>query len=302
MSLRRPRVRLAAACAVCLLTSTVAGAARADDVPTSRPLRWDPEWSHAGAADYVLGGLGLGVLGAETIWLQPQQPSLHWSGPILFDKDVRGVLHGSAPVRDGATTVSWALLGANIAYPVVVDVPYAWSRYGTQLAWDLFWQDTVALSLVSATDLAVRDLVGRARPFVSDCLAAGGSNAACMGNNTEAARAFPGGHVAVATTGATLTCTQHLSLHLYGEPWDAVTCGSAIVVDVTMGVLRIVTDNHWASDIVAGGLLGFAFGWGIPVLLHLHPIGGSRSDTGVLLAPVPIAVDHGAGIGVTGML
>jgi membrane-associated phospholipid phosphatase len=277
-----------------VLTSTVAGAARADDVP---------EWSHAGAADYVLGGLGLGVLGAESIWLQPQQPSLHWTGPILFDQGVRDVLRGStAQVRDDATIVSWALLGANIAYPVVVDVPYAWSRYGKQLAWDLFWQDAVALSLASATDLAVRDLVGRARPAVSDCLAAGGSNAACMGNNTEAARAFPGGHFAIATTGASLTCTQHLSLHLYGEPWDAVTCGSAIGVDVTMGVLRIVTDNHWATDIVAGGVLGFAYGWGIPVLMHLHPIGGSRSDTGLLLAPVPIAVDHGAGIGVTGML
>jgi membrane-associated phospholipid phosphatase len=279
-----------------------AGSARADDAPIDRPLRWDPQWSHAGAADYVLGGLGLGVVGAESIWLQPQQPSLHWTGPILFDQDVRDVLRGStAQVRDDATILSWTLLGANIAYPVAVDVPYAWSRYGRQVAWDLFWQDAVALSLVSATDLAVRDLVGRARPAASDCLAAGGSNAACMGDNTEAARAFPGGHVAIATTGATLTCTQHLSIHLYGAPWDAVICGSAIGVDVTVGMLRIVTDNHWASDIVAGGVLGFAFGWGIPVLMHLHRH-GEPGSTGVLLVPVPLAIDHGAGIGVTGML
>ena len=299
MSARGLRAGIAAACVVL----SAGGSARADDVRPDRPLRWDPEWSHAGVADYFIGGLGLGVLGAESIWLQPEQPSLHWSAPILFDRDVRDVLRGStAQVRDDATIVSWVLLGANLAYPVAVDVPYAWSRYGRQIAWDLFWQDAVALSLVSATDLAVRDLVGRARPPVTDCLAAGGAAAACMGNNTESARAFPGGHVAIATTGATLTCTQHLAMHLYGAPWDAVTCGSAIGVDVTMGVLRIVTDNHWASDIVAGSVLGFAFGWGVPVLMHLHPIGGSRNDTGILLAPVPIAVDHGVGFGVTGML
>ncbi len=299
MSLCRLRAGLAAAC---LLVST-AGTARADDGPAGRSLRWDPEWSHAGVADYVLAGVGFGTLTAESIWLQPQQPSLHWTGPVLFDQGVRDLLRGSTvQVRDDAAIASWAMLGVNIAYPALVDVPYAWSRYGRQLAWDLFWQDAVALSLVSATDLAVRDLIGRARPPVSDCLAAGGSTAACMGGNTEAARAFPGGHVAIATTGATLTCTQHLALHLYGAPWDGVTCGGAIAVDVTMGALRIVTDNHWATDIVAGGVIGVAFGWGVPVLMHLHPIGGSRSDTGILLAPVPIAVDHGAGIGVTGML
>ncbi|HEX8795177.1 MAG TPA: phosphatase PAP2 family protein [Polyangiaceae bacterium] len=299
MSPRPFRLALAAACVLLC----AAGTARADDVPSSRPLRWDPQWSHAGAADYVLGGVGLGVLGAEAVWLEPQQPTLHWSAPFLFDQDVRDVLRGSTPqVREDATVASWALLGMNIAYPVVVDVPYAWSRYGKELAWDLFWQDAVALSLVSATDLALRNLVGRARPPVSECLAAGGSASQCLGSNTEATMSFPGGHVAVATTGATLTCTQHLSMHLYGAPWDAVTCGSAIGVDVTMGMLRIVTDNHWTSDILAGGLLGFAFGWAMPLLMHLHRHGEPGADTGILLAPVPIAVDHGAGIGVTGMM
>lgn len=299
MSSRRLRAGLAAAC----LVVCTAASSRADEVPATPPLRWDPQWSHAGVADYVLGGIGLGALGAEAVWLEPQQPPLHWTGPILFDQDVRDLLRGStAQVRENAALASWIMLGANIAYPVVVDVPYAWSRYGKQLAWDLFWQDAVALSLVSASDLAIRNLVGRARPPVSDCLAAGGSAATCLGNDTEATMAFPGGHVAIATTGATLTCVQHLSMHLYGAPWDAVTCGSAIGVDFTMGVLRIVTDNHWASDIVAGAVLGFAFGWGVPFLMHLHPPGEPGGGTGILLAPVPIVVDHGGGIGVTGLL
>jgi membrane-associated phospholipid phosphatase len=299
VSLRRSCVALAS---TCLLTSA-AGTARGDDPPGSSTLRWDPEWSHAGAGDYVLGGLGLAVLGAEAVWLEPEQPPLHWTGPILFDRDIRDLLRGStAQVRYDAGVASWVMLGVDVAYPVVVDVPYAWSRYGKQVAWDLFWQDAVALSLVSATDLAVRNLVGRARPPVSDCLAAGGSASQCLGSDTEATMSFPGGHVAIATAGAALTCTQHLSMHLYGDPWDVLTCGSAIGVDVTMGVLRIVTDNHWASDILAGGVLGFAFGWGVPVLMHLHRHLESRGETGILLAPVPIVVDHGAGIGVTGML
>jgi len=275
--------------------------AHADEPSTVPSLRWDPAWTHAGPADYVLTGAGVGGLLLEAAFVEPKQPPLRWTGPILFDGAVRRLLRGStAEVRADATTASWALLGLAVAYPVVVDVPYAWKRYGPTVAWDLFWQDAVALSLVSATDMAVRDLAGRARPEVSDCLASGGSTTQCLGNNNEATRSFPGGHVAIATTGTVLVCMQHLSLHLYGDPWDALTCAAAIVNDAADGTLRIVTDNHWATDIVAGGVLGLAIGWGMPVVMHLHKPAASQPPSAALLPPVPMVVNHGAGLGVSG--
>jgi membrane-associated phospholipid phosphatase len=229
---------------------------------------------------------------------QSQRPPLHWSGPILFDEAVRNLLRGSTPgVRSEAATVSWVLLPVVISYPVI-DVPYSWVRYNPTVAWDLFWQDATALSLATAFDLNLRDLVGRARPPETACLAGGGSAATCLGSNEEATRSFPGGHVLIVTTGAALTCTQHLSMHLYGAPWDALACATSVTADVAVGTLRIVSDDHWATDILAGGLLGVAFGWGVPTLMHLH--GHSSADPTSHLLPIAVPVQHGVGAGVTG--
>jgi membrane-associated phospholipid phosphatase len=275
--------------------------ARAGNADPDDPLRWDLAWTHAGPADYTLSGVGLGALALEAGFLQSRQPPLHWRGPILFDQAVRDLLRGStAGVRDAAAAVSWSLLGLEVADPLFIDVAYAWKRYGRGLAWDLFWQDATAISLASAADLALRDLVGRARPPVSDCLAAGGSTSHCLGSNPEATRSFPGGHIAIATTAAALVCTQHLSLHLYGPPWDALACGAAVTVDAAIGTLRLVTDNHWATDIVAGSAFGLAVGWGVPVLMHLQGRARSQGDLRPGLIPAPIAVRHGAGLAVTG--
>lgn len=295
MSLRCRTIGLAI-----LLALLGSSTARATD-GVSLPAQWDPRWTHAGPDDYALTGGGLATLAFEATFLQGEQPALHWTGPILFDRAVRDVLRGStAQTRDAAAVASWSILALDIAYPLF-DVPYAWRRYGSALAWDLFWQDATAISLVSATDLALRDVIGRARPMVSDCLAAGGSASNCLGDNTEATRSFPGGHFAIATTAAVLVCTQHLAIHLYGSPWDALTCATALTVDAAVGTLRLVTDNHWASDILAGGALGFAFGWGVPVVMHLHAHAARSGPAPLAIAvPMPLSVHHGAGLGITG--
>lgn len=279
----------------------VTSASRADDTSETGPLRWDPAWSHAGPADYLLTGVGLAGLAFELAFLQSHQPALRWTQPILFDEDVRNLLRGStAGTRRAAETAAWVLLVPDVAYALVVDVPYAWSRYGSGVARDLFWQDTTALSLATAVDIVIRDSVGRARPNVSACLTAGGTPSSCLGSSTEATRSFPGGHFAVATTGAVLLCTQRLSMHLYGSPEDALACAAGLTAAAAVGTLKMVADDHWATDILAGGALGFAFGWGVPVVMHLHGSASSK-EPGVTWAPTPIAVDRGAGLGVIGL-
>jgi hypothetical protein len=93
------------------------------------------------------------ALGLEFALLQFRQPPLHWSGPILFDEAARNYFRGSTPqIRAGATTASWTLLGTEMAYPLAVDIPYAWSRYGKRVASDLLWQDATAMSISAAAD------------------------------------------------------------------------------------------------------------------------------------------------------
>ncbi len=279
---------------------TTASSARADDRSTTGPLRWDPAWTHAGPADYALTIFGVGDVLIYEPFLQNKQPPLLWTKPILFDVAVRNLLRGSTPAaRSEAATVSWGFFGLVLAYPVI-DIPVAGKRYGAQLAWDLAWQDATTISLATAFDLNLRDLFGRARPPVWACLQAGGSTTQCLGTSGEATRSFPGGHVLMVTAAAALTCTQHLSMHLYGAPWDAIVCAAAIAADTTVGVLRIVTDDHWASDILAGGLLGTAFGWAVPTLMHLRATSTSPTGVAAHLAPIAIPIARGGGAGVTG--
>ena len=280
------------------LALTATGAARADD-PPQPPLRWDPAWSHAGPVDYVMGGAGLVTLGVETVLLQSRIEQPRWEGALLpLDKPVQELFRGrSAAARNEAADASWAFWWAELGYPTLVDVPYAWARYGRQVAWDLLWQDAVSLSLSAVFDFTLRDVIARVRPINQECLDSGGKNCLSAPENT---RSFPSGHVSEASTAAALICTQHLTMHLYGSPGDELVCADAIAADVGLGVLRLVTDNHYLSDEIGGAAIGLAFGWGLPVLMHLH--GHAATDdgkAGLLIAPYPMVLDHGAGLGAT---
>lgn len=282
---------------------SVSGVCRADDQPGQLPLRWDPAWTHAGVWDYSLTGVGLATVGIETVLLQNVTVPPRWIGPILFDSAVHNLFRAdAAKLYTGVQIASWSIWFTLVGYPLAVDVPRAWLRYGRQVAWDLFWQDATTLSLSGAADLSLRDSISRLRPGNTDCLNAGGTN--CL-NGPEASRSFPSGHVSETSTATALICTQHLTMHLYGSPWDAVTCASAIAADTADGVLRLVGDDHWATDVLAGAALGVAFGWGVPVLMHLHghaPDDRTYAESpSVLIAPVPLALSHGAGLGVAVM-
>jgi len=290
------------------LAFAVADAARAEpagqgpDQPRHRP-RWDRAWTHHGVWDYSLAGTSALAVVVEGVVLQPIRPPLRWTAPILFDADVRGALRASsASTRNTLEDVSWALWGMQIAYPVLVDVPFAWARGDHQLAVDLFWQDAATLTFAAAVDLGLRDLAGRARPRVYDCLSGGGTH--CL-DDVESTRSFPGGHIVNSTAASVLACTQHLSMELYGGPWDAVACATTVASDVTLAVLRIVSDNHWATDQIAGMAIGGLIGWGVPYVMHLHGHARSsasgRDGPSVIAVPMPVPLDHGAGLQVTGI-
>ncbi len=259
-----------------------------------------PSWPHAGPDSYALTMFAVGGLAVYVPLGQFREPPLHWTGPILFDTPVRNLFRGKTDSeRSTADKISWVLFMAQAAYPVVVDVPYAWAKYGGRAAWDLLWQDGTALTLASLFDLTFRDVVGRARPQTDDCLASGANN--CLTLGTEVTRSFPGGHVAISTTAAVLTCTQHLGLHLYGGPWDAITCASGIAVDGAVGALRLVADAHYATDILAGYALGVLIGWGIPLLVRVHQGSDESSKPpAVVVSPMPVTAERGGGLGLQG--
>lgn len=281
--------------------AVVAGApfssARAEDGAV-----WDPAWGHSNAWDYTVGGVAATAFTVELAALQGTQAPLRWTNPILFDADVRSALRISDQgTRDAVDLATWGLLTAQIAYPVVVDAPYAWARYGFWLARDLFWQDAATLFLAGALDFALRDVAGRARPYVYECLHDGGSEATCV-TNPESVRSFPGGHVLTATAASVLTCTQHLYVHLYGGSWDAILCAMTLASDAAVSVMRIAVDSHWATDEIAGIAIGALIGWGVPYVMHFHRhTRGSARPPPVLVMPAPVGYEGGGGLGVVGL-
>jgi membrane-associated phospholipid phosphatase len=277
-------------------TTAVARADPAGPPAPQPPLVWDPAWTHAGTWDYALAGTATAAVAVEIGVFQDIRPPLRWTDPILFDTNVRDALRspsdGTRKAYNYAASVLW---GVQLSYPVVVDVPYAWAHYGRQVAWDLFWQDAVTEIVAGAVDAALRDLAGRARPYVYDCLRQGGAN--CL-ESPESTRSFPGGHFANSTADALLLCTQHLYMHLYGGPWDGLACALTLASNFTIGVMRIVSDDHWVSDEIFGGTLGALIGWGVPYAMHLH---GHASMGSALVVPMPLQFDHGGGLGVVGL-
>ncbi len=294
------------------LGTTRAGHADAVGEPSSDPpghhVHWDAGWTHSNPWDYALAGASATTLIVEAFVLQPLRPPLRWTGPILFDAAVRSAVRTTnVSARTTLEDVSWVLWGMQVAYPLLVDVPLVWAHGDHGLARDLFWQDAFVLTFSGAVDFGLRELAGRARPLVYDCLSRGGTN--CL-DSDESTRSFPGGHVLNSTAASVLTCTQHLYMDLYGGPWDGVACATTLASDLAIAVMRTVSDNHWATDQVAGMAIGGLIGWGMPYVMHLrnhqapaHAKGdadASESPT-VIAVPMPMYFEHGGGLEVTGI-
>jgi membrane-associated phospholipid phosphatase len=264
---------------------------------TKPRVHWDKAWTHANAWDYTLAGVFATTVTVELAVFQPMRPPQRWTDPILFDVDVRRALRVSdSGTRSTLEYVAWGIWFAQVGYPLLVDVPYAWAHYGSRVAADLFWQTAVTLTVAGAIDGVLRDVSGRLRPDVYDCWVMGRSD--CLAG-VDSTRSFPGGHLINSAAAAGLVCTQHLTMRLYGGPWDAVTCASMITASLTLATMRIMSDNHWATDQIVGGALGGFIGWFVPWIMHLH--GHAVIDAKpppALVVPVPVAFERGAGAGV----
>jgi membrane-associated phospholipid phosphatase len=75
-------------------------------------------------------------------------------------------------------------------------------------------------------------------------------------------------------------------------PWIAVGTGAAASA---AGVLRIVGDMHWATDVITGAVVGTGIGVAVPVLLH-----GRTTDSPTSSVVAPLLGSTGRGVMVSG--
>jgi membrane-associated phospholipid phosphatase len=172
-----------------------------------------------------------------------------------------------------------------------------WYRGSRDVAEEMALIDLETLAISGAVQGATNVFVSRERPYGRDCgTDALPSNAVdCDGSSHY--RSFFSGHSAFSFTGAALICIHHFENELLGEPWDGLSCLGGYAVAATTASFRVVSDVHYASDILTGALVGTLVGYGVP-LLHYRSAGESASKTqGVRLTLVPAA----GGLGVLGI-
>jgi membrane-associated phospholipid phosphatase len=271
----------------------IAGTARAD--PSG--VRWNPDWPRFRPSEYALtAGLAFNV--AEVVFLYPA-PQTNWEGGILFDDAVRDALVLSS--RDGRATaakVSDDIYYALAAYPLLVDTALVtWGLHGaSDVAFQMMLINFESYALTGAVALAA-EKVGRVRPVGSECAKNPGYDDKC-GNQGNLNASFLSGHTTIAFAGAGLMCAHHTHLPLYGgRVADIFACAAGLAAATTAGVLRVMSDNHYASDVLLGSGVGLFGGYVWPALWHY----GFGSKAGATSFLPQIHATHG-GLAVSGAL
>jgi len=268
-----------------------------------------PAWpTHARRPGWLEAGVGVGLLGVGSAVPLLRKPSApRWTGGILMDDWVRGGLQLSAPQRAHVATTSDILLYSATAAPLIdLGIELLAGRVDGDLALRILLYSATAAPLIDLGiellagrvdgDLALRILLvelqsfgvtgflagvskvvaARERPYGLRC-ASDPSVPGC--DSWERYVSFFSGHTSLTFTAAGLSCVMHRNLHLYGRSsLDNTACGLALGAATVTGVLRVVADQHWTSDVLVGATVGLLSGWLLPYLLYFHDAADADAD------------------------
>jgi membrane-associated phospholipid phosphatase len=262
-----------------------------------RPLAWNPEWRRVSAADFVV----TAAAGAVTLTSQivkPLPPVIE--GPIFFDDAVRDTLRlQSVDARGWAGDVSDVLLSLSMTGPFLIDSMTTawWYRGSKDVAQQMAVMDLETLAITSAVQGVTSDLIGRARPYTRICgtpdLPADSLECQTFSQN----RSFFSGHTSLSFASASLVCQHHLQMHLFENgPADALSCIGSMLTAGTTGTFRILSDNHYASDVITGAIIGTTLGFGLPWILRYKPHAANSftQQTGMTFQLVPTGLGAAA--------
>lgn len=240
--------------------------------PAPDVFAWDTgtrRYPRVSLAEWIVGGTTLAVATAIQFWWRPSTP--HWTGPILFDEGVRDVLLiRNDRARKTATAISDVNFYAMLTLPTLIDVGLvtAWAQDKPEVAGQMVGMNLLSHGIAGLMAYSVTALVARQRPFAGPCMDDRNYDPAC-GDPGSVNASFFSGHAAAAAAGAGVTCVHHEYLPLYGGGiGDTLACAVGVTMAASVGLLRIMTDNHYATDILVGSGLGFGLGYGLPYFLH----------------------------------
>jgi membrane-associated phospholipid phosphatase len=229
-----------------------------------------------------------------------------WRGDWSLDDGARSAFAlSSESDRSAAATITDIVLNSMFLYLVVDPVVTAWLAGGDE---DAMWQigliDTETLAIIFFLSTLLQGVTARERPFVDRCAADPGYASGCTDDDpTSLHVSFPSGHSAMAFGVAGLTCAHHAHLSLYGDAgWDTGACIGSIVLASATSVMRLPTDTHWLTDVLAGAALGFAIGYLFPTLVHYQHRSDAPAESSPSVAVMPIVGADQYGLSLIGPL
>ena len=200
-------------------------------------------------------GGGLVFLGSEIFKKQIGPSECRWCEPPGFDRSARdAIVWDNTRRADILSTVD-----AYVVAPIVGIGLLIASDHGAGLP--RFIDDSVTvLETVAISQLVIQAIkfsVGRQRPF-----ARFGTDVVFEPDQNLS---FPSGHSAL---GFAITASAGMVAHWRGYWTEPYIWGAGLALSLSTEYLRMAADKHYLSDVVVGGVIGFAGGLLIPRLLR----------------------------------
>jgi membrane-associated phospholipid phosphatase len=251
--------------------------ARAEPAPVETPARaasaqrraslWRDTWPTfawwEGAATVAAGATTLVLFLNEP----PHDP--RWEGGILFDDALRdGLRLASQSDRQRVRALGDLPYYAAGVIPLVIDpVLVAWLGHGDpKAAVNLGLVGLEAFSYVGLLSFISTRVSVRERPDSAECRKLHPDGRGCDAPDTEA---FWSGHTSIAAASAGIVCAHHAYMPLWKyRALDVAACAVASGGAFATGFSRLLSDRHYATDVIVGTAVGFGVGYAVPVLLH----------------------------------
>jgi membrane-associated phospholipid phosphatase len=139
-----------------------------------------------------------------------------------------------------------------------------------QTATDIALHATESVVLASVVSQLIRGPLGRTRPFVTHDSDQYRFKAfrGFVGDTTFNYRSFPSIHTSSSIAVATVLTME---LHRRKPGATAFVAPVLFAAAILPGLARIQLDQHWASDIAAGAMMGVLSGYKVVSYSHAHP-------------------------------
>lgn len=218
----------------------------------------EPAPPEATATGWIPTALLAGALATLQFAVDPPENS-RWTDRNSFDSAIRRGLKGnSRSARASAATASDVVF-AGMGVALLADWWWLRGEYG-------FWRsaqvDTRWLLADNVATRVAKISAGRQRPYAQPCGRNDDYVPSC-GSGRDRNGGFFSGHASNTATLAGLLCARHLRRQQVGAA-DWAVCGGAAAGALATGALRIVSEHHFATDVLAGWAAGAVFGYLLP--------------------------------------